>query len=364
MDDLIRCEYTMRSNRRALYGARTFLRGHSFCYLMMVGVVLCLLSGCTARLPKTVLITATEIQSTPASTLTLTATDVVSASVIIAAETKTSTPLPGEGTITYTVQNGDTLSELAQTYGTTITAIKAANELTGDQINDGQTLEIPYTRLPTHLSPNFITPTTTAISTAVTQPTTIYTPFPQLTPDSEGEEVALSDQRPRNWLTQNYTLLLGIPLILVIAVVVFMVIGRRPSAHVPSAPPPAAIAVTTGRSGLSTPPPLGTAYLETRLDQTGATLYYPLTQSVMSIGRDPGNTIAIDQRFADWDAVSSWHVQIVRTGDSFIAKDLGSANGMLINRRRSRENVLRDGTILGIGNTQFTFRRNQPGGIV
>ncbi|MBA3687930.1 MAG: LysM peptidoglycan-binding domain-containing protein [Chloroflexi bacterium] len=44
---------------------------------------------------------------------------------------------------TYVVQQGDTLNELAQRFGTTAAAIRAANGLTGDTINVGQVLVIP-----------------------------------------------------------------------------------------------------------------------------------------------------------------------------------------------------------------------------
>ena len=116
------------------------------------------------------------------------------------------------------------------------------------------------------------------------------------------------------------------------------------------------------KAKLPGPPPLGAAYLETSVGATGTLLYYPLTPTITAIGRDPDNSIVIDQRFADLDTVSRQHVQITRTGDTFVIKDLGSANGLWIDGRRSRENVLHDGAVLGIGKTQFIFRRNQPGG--
>jgi LysM repeat protein len=41
------------------------------------------------------------------------------------------------------VASGDTLSGIAQRFGTTIVALKAANGLSGDLINVGQVLIIP-----------------------------------------------------------------------------------------------------------------------------------------------------------------------------------------------------------------------------
>jgi LysM repeat protein len=44
---------------------------------------------------------------------------------------------------TYTVQSGDTLYEIANKFGTTVSAVKSANNLTSDMIRVGQVLNIP-----------------------------------------------------------------------------------------------------------------------------------------------------------------------------------------------------------------------------
>lgn len=63
-----------------------------------------------------------------------------------------SDPIPGQQSrvangvnVPYAVRAGDTLFDLARRYGTTVEAIRAANQLSGDQINVGQQLVIPRT---------------------------------------------------------------------------------------------------------------------------------------------------------------------------------------------------------------------------
>ncbi|UCZ51405.1 LysM peptidoglycan-binding domain-containing protein [Bacillus shivajii] len=58
------------------------------------------------------------------------------------APTPTESPSEGE-TTTYTVVSGDTLSGIAAKYGTTVHAIKSANNLTSDFLRIGQSLTIP-----------------------------------------------------------------------------------------------------------------------------------------------------------------------------------------------------------------------------
>jgi LysM repeat protein len=48
-----------------------------------------------------------------------------------------------QGGQTYTVQSGDTLYEIANRFGTTVSALKNANNLTSDLIRVGQVLNIP-----------------------------------------------------------------------------------------------------------------------------------------------------------------------------------------------------------------------------
>jgi LysM repeat protein len=49
----------------------------------------------------------------------------------------------GGTTTAYTVKGGDTLARIAKKHGTTVKAIRSANNLSGDKINVGQKLKIP-----------------------------------------------------------------------------------------------------------------------------------------------------------------------------------------------------------------------------
>jgi LysM repeat protein len=85
--------------------------------------------------------TATPVPSqTPTQTPSPTPTSTKSATP---APTKTATPAPSPTAKTYIVASGDTLSKIAAKFGVTVTALKAANNLTTDSIKIGQKLVIP-----------------------------------------------------------------------------------------------------------------------------------------------------------------------------------------------------------------------------
>jgi LysM repeat protein len=78
---------------------------------------------------------------TPTPLATPLPTQVPTATAVPATPKPTPKPLPTPQT--YVVQSGDTLNGIALRFGTTVTALKAANGLTGDIINIGQVLVIP-----------------------------------------------------------------------------------------------------------------------------------------------------------------------------------------------------------------------------
>jgi len=84
----------------------------------------------------------------------------------------------------------------------------------------------------------------------------------------------------------------------------------------------------------------------------GAGVTYALTTSEVEIGRHPDCEIVLDDF-----SVSRHHATICRDDqDRYWASDLGSLNGVYINRRRVDTGELRDADEMWIGNVRFTFR--------
>jgi len=71
---------------------------------------------------------------------------------------------------------------------------------------------------------------------------------------------------------------------------------------------------------------------------------YPFTKNSLTVGRDEGNDIVIDNL-----AVSGLHARIDKTGDTFIVTDLQSTNGTFVNDRKITAHKLqhKDKIIIG-----------------
>jgi hypothetical protein len=77
---------------------------------------------------------------------------------------------------------------------------------------------------------------------------------------------------------------------------------------------------------------------------------FVLEGTVTSAGRHPESDI-----FLDDITVSRRHVELERTGDGYVVRDVGSLNGTYVNRERIEEAVLRDGDELQIGAFKLVF---------
>lgn len=76
---------------------------------------------------------------------------------------------------------------------------------------------------------------------------------------------------------------------------------------------------------------------------------FKITKSVTNIGRGVEADIQIDDT-----SVSRLHCAIV-LGSEVIVRDLGSTNGTVVDGNRASESVLRDGSIIKIGNITLTY---------
>jgi pSer/pThr/pTyr-binding forkhead associated (FHA) protein len=76
---------------------------------------------------------------------------------------------------------------------------------------------------------------------------------------------------------------------------------------------------------------------------------FKITQSVTSIGRGVEADIQIDDT-----SVSRLHCSIV-LGSDVLVRDLGSTNGTVVDGVRATESVLRDGSLIKVGNITLTY---------
>jgi pSer/pThr/pTyr-binding forkhead associated (FHA) protein len=77
---------------------------------------------------------------------------------------------------------------------------------------------------------------------------------------------------------------------------------------------------------------------------------FKITKSVSNVGRGDGADIQIDDA-----SVSRLHCAIV-LGSDVVVRDLGSTNGTLVDGIRATETVVRDGSIIKIGNITLTYK--------
>jgi pSer/pThr/pTyr-binding forkhead associated (FHA) protein len=81
----------------------------------------------------------------------------------------------------------------------------------------------------------------------------------------------------------------------------------------------------------------------------GRTFY--LHEPALSIGRLVSNDICLEDPF-----VSRKHCVIKTEDEHYVIQDLNSANGTFINGERVNAGLLKEGSLIGIGASQFLFR--------
>jgi HD-GYP domain-containing protein (c-di-GMP phosphodiesterase class II) len=75
-----------------------------------------------------------------------------------------------------------------------------------------------------------------------------------------------------------------------------------------------------------------------------------LAQFPVTVGRDPTNTIVIDD-----EEVSRYHLRIKQRGRLFIAEDLESKNGTFVNGDRILNSIVQNGDKILVGSIEFQF---------
>ena len=232
MYDVSQCNSFLPIKHCVLDWAPSLARAGGFAYLIMISSMLWLLSGCAVQavelplvqMPETLPAALTNALPPPqvAATL-LSLTQTVTMPVTITAADAAPTPLPSQGTITYTVKPGDNLFRIARTYGTTVETIKALNRLTSDVIYPGDLLSLPYTRASVPV------PATAATLTATRPATGTHAPF-----DQPATGPVSAEEQPSAWtrLTQLakdrqlLVLAVALPLILLAAALGFLTLRR------------------------------------------------------------------------------------------------------------------------------------------
>ena len=82
----------------------------------------------------------------------------------------------------------------------------------------------------------------------------------------------------------------------------------------------------------------------------GAGRRITLTEFPVTIGRDPSNTVVLDD-----DEISRFHVRIKKRGRLHICEDLESRNGTFINGDRILNSIVQSGDKILVGQTEFQF---------
>lgn len=88
----------------------------------------------------------------------------------------------------------------------------------------------------------------------------------------------------------------------------------------------------------------------------GTTASYELLEEKITIGRVPDNTIEIEDA-----SVSSHHAELVREGDHYVLRDLGSTNGTRLNDHSHTEGRIKDGDEIEFGKVSAVFVVGVPG---
>lgn len=89
---------------------------------------------------------------------------------------------------------------------------------------------------------------------------------------------------------------------------------------------------------------------------TGEEKEYQLTNETMTIGRKPGNDIAIDNL-----SISGKHAQVITILEDSFLEDLGSTNGTYVNGKLVKKHALQHGDTITLGKYQIIYHSGDSG---
>jgi len=150
----------------------------------------------------------------------------------------------------------------------------------------------------------------------------------------------------------------GLVLLLVITIVLFWRLSRKPRGAPPAEP------TTPGKepAQIVVPPPpvTSTILLEFTVD-SGEHIRFTLDKPTLTIGRAADNDIVLAPPMRNVDTASQHHARLRRDQDDYIVRDLGSKNGLAVNGRQTLENLLQDGDRLQFGEVEASFHQAAGG---
>ena len=112
------------------------------------------------------------------------------------------------------------------------------------------------------------------------------------------------------------------------------------------------------------PPTAAHAYL---VSSETPNLIFPIVKDSVTIGRAKGCDIQITEKMKlpGADTLSRWHARLEKRGERWVLIDgvkpnQPSTNGVFVNGMRTRENYLREGVEIRLGQVAFTFYTQLP----
>jgi hypothetical protein len=211
-------------------------------------------------------------------------------------------------------------------------------------------------------TPSTATATATSVlapATTSTAPATISTataaPIPTLTPAAIAPATPMPSD-PGGGSNRLVPLLLGGLFLLAALAIGGLLLMRRRQPRAPLAASPA-----PGRAAAPPLPPVGAetvtgVLMPVYLQLAGDTPQnFAINETPFAIGRDPANSLPIDETFPGWQTVSRHHALISRHERGYVIEDLGSQNGVRVNGRLTPKNLLRNGWQVSVGGVAFRF---------